>query len=76
MERTAVWQILAWLKPDHRRVIATLAAHGDYTSAAGSLGTSYRSFASRISAARKAFLELWHEGDRPSTRCRRTFPRG
>jgi hypothetical protein len=47
-------------------VLAALAATGDYGLAAASLGISRSWFISRLSAARKAFLKLWHEHETPS----------
>jgi DNA-directed RNA polymerase specialized sigma24 family protein len=65
-ERIALAQIWPQLHPAHRKVLAALAACEDYGLAAASLGISRAWFTSRLSAARKAFLKHWHEGESPS----------
>jgi hypothetical protein len=66
IERLALAQIWPHLRPIHREGLAALAAHGDYDRAAESLGLTYRAFTSRISGARREFLALWHDGEKPS----------
>jgi hypothetical protein len=66
IEETALFQILPRLKPAHRDVIVALARHGTYDKAAASLGRARKTFETYLSAARKEFLRLWHEGERPS----------
>jgi DNA-directed RNA polymerase specialized sigma24 family protein len=66
VETIAMFQILPRLKPLHRDVILALAMHGTYEEAAASLGNARRTFENKLSAARKEFLQLWHEGEQPS----------
>jgi hypothetical protein len=63
---TALFQILPRLKPAHRDVILALARHGTYDEAAASVGRTRSTFVTYLWAARKEFLRLWHEGERPS----------
>ncbi len=65
-ERLALAQIWPRLHPRHQKVLAALAAHGDYGHAAASLGISRRLFTRQLSQARQAFLKRWHEGESPS----------
>jgi hypothetical protein len=62
----AMSQILARLKLAHRDVILALVTHGTYDKAADSLGKTRRTFICYLSLARKEFLTLWHEDERPS----------
>jgi hypothetical protein len=66
VNRVAVWQIWAALRPLHQMALLALAAHGDYTAAAQSVGYPYGSFSYLISQARAEFLALWHQGEAPS----------
>jgi hypothetical protein len=66
VEVVALFQILPRLKPAHRDVIVALAVHGTYDKAAASLGRPRVTFVTYLWAARKEFLRLWHEGERPS----------
>ncbi|MHA4817160.1 hypothetical protein ACXZ65_22685 [Streptomyces aculeolatus] len=67
VERCALWQIWQTLSPQHRQVLSAVAAHdGDYSRAAVSLGKSREQFKYHLGAARRSFLELWHEGEAPS----------
>lgn len=66
VERTAVAQIWPRLAPYQRAALSALATFGDYAEAAQALGHSYKTFATTISQARRAFLALWHEGEEPS----------
>lgn len=77
VERLAMQQILETLRPSHRQVLEALAEYDDYGLAAKALGKSRKTFTTQIRAARSAFLELWHEGERPSRawgRDRRKLP--
>jgi hypothetical protein len=65
-ERVALAQIWPRLRPVHREVLAALAAHDDYGTAAESLGKSRKTFTQQVSTARREFLALWHEGEAPS----------
>jgi hypothetical protein len=65
-ERLALAQIWPRLHPRHQQVLTALAAHGDHGRAAAALGISRRLFTARLSDARQAFLNLWHEGESPS----------
>ena len=62
----AVCQIWPKLTPRHKRILRMLAVHGDYGSAARALGISRNTYINNLSEARKQFLRLWHEGERPS----------
>jgi hypothetical protein len=66
IERTALWQIWEQLTYTQRRILAALAAHGDYQRAADALGKTYATFTSEVSSARKRFFQLWHEHEKPS----------
>jgi hypothetical protein len=66
VERVALWQIWAMLRPLHQLALLALAAHGDYTAAAQAAGYSYTSYTCLVSEARTAFFALWHEGEAPS----------
>jgi hypothetical protein len=67
VNRVALWQIWATLRPLHQMALLALAAHGgDYTSAAQAVGYPYGSFAYLISQARAEFFALWHQGEQPS----------
>lgn len=58
-----IWPRLHWR---HRRILSALAEHGDYESAAASLGKPLTSFKTELWQARRQFLRFWHEGERPS----------
>jgi hypothetical protein len=66
IERMALYQIWDALPEKHRVLIAALAATDDYGEAAAALGRPRQSFVSMLAEARKAFRELWHEGETPS----------
>lgn len=66
VDYVSLWQIWACLSDKHRQVLATLAALGDYENAADRLGITVGTFNVHVSKARKAFLTLWHEGEKPS----------
>lgn len=66
VDRIAMWQIWATLRPLHKMAFLALAAHGDYTKAAEAVGYPYSTFTGLISQARAEFLALWHEGQTPS----------
>jgi hypothetical protein len=68
-ERVALAQIWPKLSPLHQTVLAALATHGEPGQAAASLGISRKLFYARLSDARKAFLQHWHEGESPSRVC-------
>ena len=63
VDRIAVGQVWAGISPAHRRVLQVLADCGDQESAARALGTSYVTYRSRLGQARRAFRELWFEGE-------------
>ena len=65
-EQVALAQIWPMLRPVHRQVLAALAAHDDYGRAAAALGKSRRTFTSQVGKARRAFFDLWHQGETPS----------
>jgi hypothetical protein len=66
VERLAMSQIMKQLRPLHRQVLQALAEHDDYGLAAEALGKPRKTFTTQVADARKAFLELWHEGEEPS----------
>jgi hypothetical protein len=66
VDRIAMWQIWATLRPLHKMVFLALAAHNDYARAAEAVGYPYGSFSSLICQARAEFLARWHEGEEPS----------
>lgn len=65
VERAAVDQVLASLKPIYRDAITALALMEDYAKAAEMLGLRYSAFTVRISVARRQILALWHEHETP-----------
>jgi hypothetical protein len=65
-ENLALAQIWARLRPDHRELLAALAEQDDYGKAAAALGKSRHTYATQVGRARRAFRELWHEGETPS----------
>jgi hypothetical protein len=67
VERYALAAILPQLTAGQRDTVLALAIHDDYQSAAAALGLTSAAFNSQISKARRRFLALWHEGERPST---------
>lgn len=72
VERLALAEILEDLPERHRATLQALADHDDYPAAAAALGIPYQTFCDRIMRARRAFLELWHEGEQPSAPWRLT----
>jgi nucleotide-binding universal stress UspA family protein len=66
VDRLAVWQIWATLRPLHKMALLALAAHNDYATAAQSVGYPYSTFTSLICEARAEFFALWHEAETPS----------
>jgi hypothetical protein len=66
VDMLAVCQIWPRLTRRNQRILSALTAHGDYESAARSLGITRTTFIDKLSEARKQFLRLWHEGERPS----------
>jgi hypothetical protein len=62
----AVRQIWPRLTDRNKCLLKVLAIHGDYDSAARSLGITRNTFIDKLSEARKQFLRLWHEGEQPS----------
>jgi hypothetical protein len=66
VDRLAMWQIWATLRPLHKMAFLALAAHTDYAKAAEAVGYSYSTFTGLISQARAEFLTLWHQGEAPS----------
>ena len=66
VDRLALAQIWAALKPAHREVLIALAEHEDRRSAERSLNMDPAAFTRTLGRARRAFLALWHEGETPS----------
>ena len=65
-EHVALWQIWPALTDGQRSALLALAAAGTYQGAAEALGIAEKSLRNRVHAARRAFLELWHEHETPS----------
>ncbi|MGW0836546.1 hypothetical protein [Streptomyces prunicolor] len=66
VDRHALWQIWPQLTPRQQEALNALAATGDYHRAAELLGVTPGTFNVLVSKARKRFLALWHEGEKPS----------
>lgn len=66
IESLAPAQIWPRLRPDHRELLAAMAEQEDYGQAAAALGKPRHAYATQIGRARRAFRELWHEGETPS----------
>jgi hypothetical protein len=60
VERLAVHQVMADLKPIFREAIVALAVHDDYALAADSLGIKYGAFGWRVNEARKLIRQRWY----------------
>lgn len=73
--KVATAQILPRLTDRHRQVIGALAATQDYESAAQLVNMPRCRFISVLSAARRQFRVLWHEGETPSGVWRQHSPR-
>ena len=65
VERVTTGQVWAALSDRDRQVLAAFTACGDNRTAAAALGMPASSFSAYISAARRAWLALWHEGETP-----------
>ena len=65
VERVALWQVWARLRPAEQEALQTLAAMEDYQAAADALGLPYHRFYKRIRRARARFYALWLEGETP-----------
>jgi hypothetical protein len=66
VERVALSQIWSRLSLSHRQLLLALAVHDDHGRAADALDKPRTSFSSQLAQARRAFLTLWHDGERPS----------
>ena len=66
IDRVALAQIWPRLRSEHQQVLTALTDYDDYGLAAEALGISRTWFTERLSAARREFLKLWHEGEPPS----------
>lgn len=64
--RLALPQIWWCLSPSQQGAVAALATCGDHKTAAEALGLTTANFGTRLSAARRRYLALWHEGEKPS----------
>lgn len=58
-ERTAVHQIMATIPELYREAVVALAVHGDYKTAADSIGIKYTTFTMRMTVARRRFRTHW-----------------
>lgn len=63
VDRLAFWQIWDTLTPLSRDTVRAVAEHATPAKAAAELGVAYNTFTARLSRARDAFRELWHEGE-------------
>lgn len=71
-DRIALGQVWGAIGPQHRRTLRVLAdSGGDLDGAARAAGTTYVTYKGRLRDARKAFRELWHEGETPPGKYRR-----
>ncbi len=66
IDKMALWQIWDELAPRYQRALLALATHDDHNKAAAALGITRSMYNKDLSAARKAFFRLWHEGETPS----------
>jgi hypothetical protein len=66
VERIAFGQIWDALPEKHQLLISALAMCDDYGRAAQALGKVRQTYVTQLAAARRAFRELWHEGETPS----------
>jgi hypothetical protein len=62
----ALGQIWPRLTQPERDLLAALAEHEDYGLAAEALGLPRHKYATEVGRARRAFRELWHEGETAS----------
>ena len=65
VESIATEQILDVLSYRDRSVLVALAVRGGYPAASESLGMPAGSYNAYISRARRAYFDLWHEGETP-----------
>lgn len=66
VDRTALWQIFDTLAPRFKKTLLALATHDDHDKAAAALGITRATYFGNLSDARRAFYQLWHEGEKPS----------
>jgi hypothetical protein len=66
IDETALRQIWAVLPDRHRETLLVYAAAGSAPAAAEAAGKKYGTFTKHLSEARRAFLDLWHEGEEPA----------
>ncbi|PSK93714.1 hypothetical protein CLV63_116121 [Murinocardiopsis flavida] len=66
VDRLALAQIWAVLRPGHRKVLTALAETEDRHCAGQALGMDPTAFTRALGRARKAFYALWHEGEAPA----------
>lgn len=72
VDRIALGQVWDAITPAHRSTLRALAdCGGDQEGAAKAVGASYVTYQSRLRDARRAFRELWHEGETPPGKFRR-----
>lgn len=79
VDRVSLAQIWVHLHPGQQSCLLALATVGDYAQAAETLGLTYKGFCGQVRKARLRFLELWHQGETPSSvwaHDRRSSPRG
>lgn len=65
VDRVALWQCWAELRPIDQQALLALATCGSYQDAAEVLGITYKALIIRIYKARRRFFALWYEPDRP-----------
>lgn len=66
VDRLALWQIWEQLSDRHRTVLKAQAAFPDPDQAAASLEVGYGTYTDWLSQGRRAFLQAWHQGEKPS----------
>lgn len=65
VDRVALWQCWAELRPIDQQALLALATCGTYEDAAEMLGITYKLLILRIWRARRRFFALWYQPDRP-----------
>lgn len=65
VERLAVQQVMAALRPIDRETLTTLAEHGSYEGAWTALGITHKGWEKRIAKARRNARALWFHPDEP-----------
>lgn len=75
VDRTALTQIWPQLSDRHQATLLAQAMHDTREQAAAQLGVGTKTFNAYLSQARRAFLALWHEHEKPSRPWARSYSR-